>query len=143
MSYAENFEQASEDYHAALKLLSPHLPPYSRRLSDAHLRLGLALEFHPDTKQRELSMEHIRQAANVLRRRLVELERVSQDTDRESERDSLFNMDSDQIARETKDVQEMLTDLETKVRRRLISHCISSRKCRRSLSQHSKRMENR
>ena len=114
--YTENFEQASEDYRAALELLLPHLLPYSRRLSDAHLRLGLALEFHPNVKQRESSFEHIQQAANVLKRRLVELERVSQETSHGTERDSLFNMDSDQITRETKDVKEMLIDLEKKER---------------------------
>ncbi|WFD23055.1 hypothetical protein MEQU1_001739 [Malassezia equina] len=111
----ENFEQASEDYRAALELLQPHLPPYSRRLSDAHLRLGLALEFHPDVSQRESSSEHIQQAATVLQRRLVELERVSEQSSDGAERDSLFNMDSDQLSREAKDVKEMLLDLETKL----------------------------
>lgn len=80
------------------------------------MRLGLALEFHPDVSQRESSLDHIRQAANVLQRRLVELERVSEQISDGADRDSLFNMDSDQLSRETKDVKEMLLDLDTKAR---------------------------
>lgn len=51
----------------------------------------------------------------MLKRRLVELERVSKESNHDTERDPLFNMDSDQIAREIKDVKEILIDLETKV----------------------------
>lgn len=95
------------------------LPPYSRRVSDGHLRLGLALEFHPDVEQRKHAKTHIEQAANVLRRRLVQLERVRSREDKkpsdESANDHLWDLDEDQLRREKKDIEEMLKDLELKV----------------------------
>ena len=95
------------------------LPPYSRRVSDGHLRLGLALEFHPDVEQRKHAKTHIEQAANVLRRRLVQLERVRSHEDKkpsdESANDHLWDLDEDQLRREKKDIEEMLKDLELKV----------------------------
>ena len=95
------------------------LPPYSRRVSDGHLRLGLALEFHPDVEQRKHAKTHIEQAANVLRRRLVQLERVLSHEDKkpsdESANDHLWDLDEDQLRREKKDIEEMLKDLELKV----------------------------
>lgn len=115
----ENFEQASTDYEASLNLLKPLLSPYSRRLSDANLRLGLALEFHPDPEQRSRALDYIEQAANVLKRRLVELSNASESKNADSKDqtdDSLSLLDEDQVKRETKDVQELLQDLEVKVR---------------------------
>lgn len=116
----ENFEQASSDYEAALNLLKHLLPPYSRRLSDAHLRLGLALEFHPDVERRKQTKEHIECAANVLRRRLIELEHVSKnDKDKPADdvaNDLLWQLDNDQLRREKKDIEELLMDLNVKVR---------------------------
>ena len=67
---SENFQQASADYRAALDLLAPLLHPYSRRLADAHLRLGLALEFHPTVAEREGALQHVKAAAQTLQARL-------------------------------------------------------------------------
>lgn len=72
---SENFQQASSDYHASLQLLSPLLQPHSRRLADAYLRLGLALEFHPEASQQATASRYIESAANTLRKRLEALER--------------------------------------------------------------------
>lgn len=118
-AHPENFEQASEDYGSSLRVLAPLLAPYSRRLSDAHLRLGLALEFHPNEKRRPEAFGHIEQAAHVLQRRLVELEKDTPSATAEgrvfAEKDNLAALDDDQRRRETRDVKEVLKDLEVKV----------------------------
>ncbi|WFD46577.1 hypothetical protein GLX27_001214 [Malassezia furfur] len=116
---SENFEQASEDYASSLRVLAPLLVPFSRRLSDAHLRLGLALEFHPNNERRGEAISHIEQALHVLQRRLVELEKEevpALEGKLVSERDNLAAMDSDQRQREIRDVKEVLKDVELKVR---------------------------
>lgn len=71
----ENFQQASSDYEQSLKILSPLLRPHSRRLADAQLRLGLALEFHPDTDQRPRAAEFVAAAKTTLNTRLTALSR--------------------------------------------------------------------
>ncbi|EPQ26526.1 uncharacterized protein PFL1_05848 [Pseudozyma flocculosa PF-1] len=71
---SENFQQASSDYQACLTLLTPLLHPHSRRLADAHLRLGLALEFHPTVSEREGAIRHVKAASGVLATRLAALE---------------------------------------------------------------------
>lgn len=93
------------------------LAPYSRRLSDAHLRLGLALEFHPQEVRRNEAPSHIEQAKNVLQRRLTELEKDERkESDRVfSEKDNLAALDEDQRQREVRDVNEVLKDVEVKV----------------------------
>ncbi|KAI3627117.1 hypothetical protein CBS14141_001118 [Malassezia furfur] len=114
----ENFEQASEDYASSLRVLAPLLVPFSRRLSDAHLRLGLALEFHPNNERRGEAISHIEQALHVLQRRLVELEKEevpALEGKLVSERDNLAAMDSDQRQREIRDVKEVLKDVELKL----------------------------
>lgn len=69
----ENFQQASSDYQSALELLQPLLLPYSRRLADANLRLGLALEFHPDPAMQASAERYVTAACIVLRKRLDSL----------------------------------------------------------------------
>lgn len=71
----ENFQQASSDYEQSLKILSPLLRPHSRRLADAQLRLGLALEFHPDTSQRPRAAEFVAAAKTTLNTLLTALSR--------------------------------------------------------------------
>lgn len=71
----ENFQQASSDYETSLQLLSPLLHPHSRRLADAYLRLGLALEFHPEDKRQAEAPNYVQSAANTLRARLDALQR--------------------------------------------------------------------
>lgn len=75
----ENFQQASSDYQSALELLQPLLLPYSRRLADANLRLGLALEFHPDPAMQASAERYVTAACIVLRKRLDSLHK-RQDT---------------------------------------------------------------
>ena len=116
----ENFEQASVDYEASLNLLAPLIPPYARRLSDAHLRLGLALEFHPEQSRRKLAKDHINRAADVLQHRLDQISHINEHRDGPPEKhvsdaDGIWQLDEDQIRREEKDVQEMLQDLRVKV----------------------------
>jgi len=98
----------------------PLLPPYSRRLSDAQLRLGLALEFHPDDNERKLALLHIEEAANSLKARLHELECTEKPDykpqhDVYFDKDNLSLFDSDQLKRERKEVDELLSDLQVKV----------------------------
>lgn len=50
------------------------LHPHSRRLADAYLRLGLALEFHPESERQATASNYVRSAANTLRTRLEALE---------------------------------------------------------------------
>ncbi|WFD05815.1 hypothetical protein MVES1_001149 [Malassezia vespertilionis] len=112
----ENFEQASTDYNDALELLKPLLSPYSRRLSDAYLRLGLALEFHPDVTRRTNAQPNVEHAAAILRCRLD----VLQDPSKAQEstyfaKDRLSTLDQDARNYEIKDVEEVLKDLDAKV----------------------------
>lgn len=55
-------------------MLSPLLQAHSRRLADAHLRLGLALEFHPDMALRAKAERHVRAAIECLRVRQAALD---------------------------------------------------------------------
>lgn len=71
---SENFQQASSDYEQSLKVISPLLHLHSRRLADAQLRLGLALEFHPDAEQRPRAAEFVQAASDTLQRRLETIE---------------------------------------------------------------------
>ncbi|WFD30248.1 hypothetical protein MSPP1_001265 [Malassezia sp. CBS 17886] len=115
----ENFEQAAVDYAAALEILQPLLPTYSRRMSDAYLRLGLALEFHPEMSRRGDAPTHIEQAMHVLQRRLEALRSVGEGNAtppaHASEKDNLSLLDADQLMRETKDVEEMIGELNSKL----------------------------
>jgi HAT1-interacting factor 1 len=70
---SENFQQASSDYRLALELLQPLLQPHSRRLADANLRLGLALEFHPEAAMQASAETYVTAALTTLKRRLEAL----------------------------------------------------------------------
>lgn len=74
VSLAENFQQASSDYETSLGLLGPLLQPHSRRLADAYLRLGLALEFHPEADRRGEAEKYVQGAKNTLAKRVEALE---------------------------------------------------------------------
>ncbi|CEH16453.1 Cell cycle-regulated histone H1-binding protein [Ceraceosorus bombacis] len=71
---SENFQQASADYSSALTLLTPLLQPHSRRLADAYLRLGLALEYHPEMEQRAEAKKYVEGALHALEKRKESLE---------------------------------------------------------------------
>lgn len=162
----ENFQQASSDYAESLSILSPLLHPHSRRLADAYLRLGLALEFHPDPEQQQSASKYVESATNTLRKRLEALEQRSgvlqqgdvkearvqaaaaelrevkaqeedskealatatkegkgkaaaaaalEEVQQPAEKDDVLEMDEVRVERETKDVREMITELEAKI----------------------------
>lgn len=50
------------------------LHPHSRRLADAYLRLGLALEFHPEPERQSTASKFVQSAANALKTRLEALQ---------------------------------------------------------------------
>ena len=110
----ENFEQASSDYGEALSILEPLLPPYARRLADAQLRLGLALEFHPDAAQRGNAESHVQQARAVLETRVDHLHKIEAG-DTSDVPDELAKLSKDKVADELKDVIELIGDLNIKL----------------------------
>lgn len=55
-------------------IISPMLHPHSRRLADAYLRLGLALEFHPEPERQSSASKYVQSAANALKTRLEALQ---------------------------------------------------------------------
>lgn len=55
-------------------MLGPLLQPHSRRLADAYLRLGLALEFHPEASRRSEAEKYVQGAKNTLVKRVEALE---------------------------------------------------------------------
>ncbi|UZJ51786.1 hypothetical protein CBS101457_001106 [Exobasidium rhododendri] len=71
---SENFQQASSDYQSSLEMLTPLLQPHSRRLADAYLRLGLALEFHPDTSRQATAEKYVAGACTTMEKRLEALQ---------------------------------------------------------------------
>ncbi|GAK64565.1 NASP family CENP-A chaperone [Moesziomyces antarcticus] len=119
---AENFAQASADYEASLQMLEPLLRAHSRRLADAHLRLGLALEFHPDIDQRKRAKQHVQSASQVLASRIAAIQaRIdnpsSADAKEEEgkERDDLVELDAAALKTELEDVSGMKREIDTKL----------------------------
>ena len=110
----ENFEQASTDYEEALSILEPLLPPFSRRLADAQLRLGLALEFHPVLECRGDAEKHVRLARTVLSTRADTLRKI-QDGSADEVPDELAKFSREKVADELKDVEELIGDLDIKL----------------------------
>lgn len=110
----ENFEQASTDYEEALSILEPLLPPFSRRLADAQLRLGLALEFHPVLERRGDAEKHVRLARTVLTTRADTLRKI-QDGSADEVPDELAKLSKEKVTDELKDVEELIGDLDTKL----------------------------
>ncbi|CDS01831.1 uncharacterized protein SPSC_01507 [Sporisorium scitamineum] len=124
---SENFTQASADYRSSLDILLPLLNPHSRRLADAHLRLGLALEFHPEVEQRKGAKAHVQAASDVLAARVTAIQaRIDSqsaqtgsvtDTAAESkEKDDLADLsDEEALQKELSDVQQLKKELDTKL----------------------------
>ena len=124
---AENFTQASADYKSSLDLLLPLLNPHSRRLADAHLRLGLALEFHPDVDRRKGAKAHVQAASDVLAARVAAIQaRIDNpssstaealaEASANTEKDDLADLrDEAALQKELKDVREMKKELDTKL----------------------------
>ncbi|GAC94056.1 potential histone binding protein [Pseudozyma hubeiensis SY62] len=124
---SENFTQASADYQSSLDTLRPLLNPHSRRLADAHLRLGLALEFHPEVEQRRGAKAHVQAASDVLAARIAAIQaRIdsattsttssSADTGTEKEKDDLADLhDQAALEKELADVQQLKKELDTKL----------------------------
>lgn len=123
---SENFSQASADYRSSLDILLPLLNPHSRRLADAHLRLGLALEFHPDVEQRKGAKAHVQSASDVLAARAAAIqsridalssEKATADESKDKEeKDDLADLgDEAALQKELQDVQEMKKELDAKL----------------------------
>ncbi|WFD33606.1 hypothetical protein MCUN1_000419 [Malassezia cuniculi] len=110
----ENFEQASSDYGEALKILQDILPSHSRRLADAQLRLGLALEFHPEVERRADAEKHVRLARTVLNTRADILRKLSEGTT-EDVPEELAKLSKEKVADELKDVDELIGELNVKL----------------------------
>lgn len=118
-------------------MLKPLLQIHSRRLADAYLRLGLALEFHPDSALQASSEKYVASACNTLEKRLEALQaretvlqnnkdngederapavKESQEAGEELfEKDNITTMDSEQVEKEQKDVKEMIQELKLKL----------------------------
>lgn len=123
---SENFTQASADYRSSLDILLPLLNSHSRRLADAHLRLGLALEFHPDVEQRKDAKAHVQAASDVLAARVAAIQaRIdssasttssSADSGKDKEKDDLADLaDQAALQKELSDVQQLKKELDTKL----------------------------
>ncbi|TKY85645.1 hypothetical protein EX895_005184 [Sporisorium graminicola] len=125
---SENFTQASADYRSSLDVLLPLLNPHSRRLADAHLRLGLALEFHPEVEQRKGAKAHVQAASDVLAARVAVIQaridtlaaqNSSSSADTASggkEKDDLADLtDEAALQKELLDVQQLKKELDTKL----------------------------
>ncbi len=121
---AENFSQASTDYKSSLDILLPLLNAHSRRLADAHLRLGLALEFHPDVEQRKGAKAHVQAASDVLAARVAAIQaRLSNPentsspaADESKEKDDLANLtDAAALQKELDDVSGMKKEIDSKL----------------------------
>ncbi|CBQ72898.1 conserved hypothetical protein [Sporisorium reilianum SRZ2] len=123
---SENFTQASADYRSSLDILLPLLNPHSRRLADAHLRLGLALEFHPEVEQRKGAKAHVQSASDVLAARVAAIQaridsaatsNSSTDTASDGkEKDDLADLaDEAALQKELSDVQQLKKELDTKL----------------------------
>ncbi|EST05645.1 Tetratricopeptide, SHNi-TPR domain protein [Kalmanozyma brasiliensis GHG001] len=123
---SENFTQASADYKSSLDILLPLLNPHSRRLADAHLRLGLALEFHPDVEQRKGAKAHVQAASDVCGARVAAIQaRIDNftaqtisttDAGAEKEKDDLADLrDEAALKKELADIQDLKKELDTKL----------------------------
>ncbi|PWZ02304.1 hypothetical protein BCV70DRAFT_198585 [Testicularia cyperi] len=140
----ENFQQSSDDYQKSLDILTPLLNPHSRRLADAHLRLGLALEFHPDVEPRQGAKKHVQAASDVLGARIKAIEaRIAASDDKtaenastdstadaaapatngkskanddQHEKDDLLEMGAEKLTSELSDVKSIKAELDDKLR---------------------------
>lgn len=117
---AENFSQASVDYRSSLEILTPLLLPHSRRLADAHLRLGLALEFHPEIEQRKGAKSHVQSASDVLGKRITAIQsRIDKSAPESStdgkEKDDLADLSEPALQKELEEMQGMKKEIDTKL----------------------------
>lgn len=120
---AENFSQASADYRSSLEILTPLLLPHSRRLADAHLRLGLALEFHPEIEQRKGAKSHVQSASDVLGKRITAIQsRIDKSSPETAEaategkeKDDLANLSESALQKQLEEMQGMKNEIDTKL----------------------------
>ncbi|KAJ1033089.1 hypothetical protein NDA16_000367 [Ustilago loliicola] len=117
---AENFSQASADYRSSLEILTPLLLPHSRRLADAHLRLGLALEFHPEIEQRKGAKSHVQSASDVLGKRIAAIQSRINKSSTEApaegkEKDDLADLSEPALQKELEEMQGMKKEIDTKL----------------------------
>jgi hypothetical protein len=124
----ENFPQAAQDYKSALEAYTSSLPLSAREIASSHLKLAIALENIP-TKRSE-AMDNVVKAIESVKARKSGLEQ-GLEVDKASEGakgkgkgkgkvdvgKEATGLSDEERARKVKDCQELLVDLEAKVRR--------------------------
>ncbi|GAA5987312.1 hypothetical protein JCM10908_001904 [Rhodotorula pacifica] len=98
---SEQFDNAVEEYTAALDILTALYASSNRALSELHMLIALALDFVPNANDRAVS--HAEKAKKVLLLKLDELEKVKED-----ERD-------DKVKREIDDIKGLMGDVDMKI----------------------------
>lgn len=135
----ENFTQAVEDFQSALDLKSPILPFSSRHISEAHLKLAMALEFAPSVADhRARALSHVERSKASLVERRAELESgqsafsvLSEGDDKgkakategvvldqDVVKDRVEKLSAKEREDEVREIDEMMEDLDVKVRLR-------------------------
>ena len=132
----ENFSQAVEDFTSALSLKTSLLPASSRQISEAHLKLGMALEFDPTEGSRPLALEHLVKAKDALLLRKTELangesgwvvagagagkgkgKSSGEEIEAGLVNDRVEDLSAEERTAEGKDIEELVQDLDSKVSR--------------------------
>ncbi|CED83065.1 Cell cycle-regulated histone H1-binding protein [Phaffia rhodozyma] len=130
----ENFAQAVEDFQSALALKSPILPNSSRHISEAHLKLAVALEFASmleDHQARALGHVELSKASLLERRAELESgvsgfevgpEESIKGKGKEGKilaedvvKDRVEKLSEEERKAETKEIDELLEDLDLKI----------------------------
>jgi HAT1-interacting factor 1 len=142
----ENFPQAILDFTSALALKLTLLPTSSRQISEAHLKLGVALEFDPadPTASRPKALEECEKAKRSLMERREELvegrskgvvsgrengdvkgkgkgKEVVEEEKESLVKDRVEEMSGEERKGEITSIDEILTDLDVKVSSPLVS----------------------
>ncbi|GMK54112.1 hypothetical protein CspeluHIS016_0106980 [Cutaneotrichosporon spelunceum] len=106
----EKFDQAVQDYKAALDIKKALLPPSSRALASAHYQLSSALELTPGG--RPTALEHVQAALDGFKARADELRRA---IGGDKAADDVTRLSEREREAELKDVGELIGDLEVKI----------------------------
>lgn len=126
LAHIENFPQAAQDYKSALEAYTSSLPLSAREIASSHLKLAIALENIPS--KRSEAMDNVVKAIESVKARKSGLEQ-GLEVDKagqagkgkgkgkvESEKEGT-ELSDEERGRKVKDCQELLVDLEAKVRK--------------------------
>lgn len=97
---SEQFDNAVNEYQAALDILTAILPPYNRALSELHMLIALALENLPDSIDK--AVKHAELAKDVLLHKIEQLDKLQDKTEKDT--------------KEIADIKDLMGDLDMKVR---------------------------